>query len=48
MDSKSNPLLIELNEQLQFLDVEINDKIKRCEKPTVVIIKALKKLKNIY
>lgn len=48
MNSKSNQLLIELNEQLQFIDIEIDDKIKRCEKAIEVIIKGIEKLKKLF
>ena len=48
MNSKSNQLLIDLNEQLQFIDIEIDDKIKRCEKAIEIIIKGIEKLKKLF
>lgn len=48
MNSKINLLLTDLNEQLNFIDIEIDDPIARCESAINVIIKSIEKLKIIF
>lgn len=48
MNSKINLLLNDLNEQLNFIDIEIDDTIARCESAINVIIKSIEKLKIIF
>jgi hypothetical protein len=44
---KINKLLIELNEQLNFIDLEIDNPIKKCEKAIEVSIKSKEKLRHV-
>lgn len=48
MNIKINLLLSELNEQLNFTDLEIDDPIKRCESAIDIILKSLQKLKILF
>lgn len=48
MNTKFKPLLIELNEQLSFLDAENEDVIVKCEKAIQIIIKSIEKLKKLF
>ena len=48
MDSKTNQLLADLNEQINFVNLEIDDTLVRCEKAIEIIIKSLDKLKIIF
>ena len=48
MNSKINQLLSDLNEQLNFIDLEIDDTIKRCEKAIEITIKSVQKLKLLF
>lgn len=47
MNQKTNNLLSELNEQLNFIDLEIDNQLNRCEKAIEIIIKAINNLKEI-
>lgn len=47
MNSKINKSLVELNEQLNFIDLEIDNTIKKCEKAIEVILISFTKLKSI-
>ena len=40
-------ILIELSEQLNFIDLEVDDIILRCEKSVEIILKSLEKIKSI-
>ena len=46
MNAKYNQLLTELTEQLNFIDLEIDDTLVRCEKAIEITTKSVKKLKN--
>ncbi|WP_163407904.1 RteC domain-containing protein [Flavobacterium ajazii] len=48
MYQKINLLFSDLNEQLNFIDLEIDDTIKRCEKAIEITIKSVKKLKTLF
>jgi hypothetical protein len=48
LNSKINQLLSDLNEQLNFIDLEIDDTIKRCEKAIEITIKSVQKLKLLF
>ena len=48
MNPKINQLLTDLNEQLNFTDLEIDDPIKRCESAIDIILKSLQKLKVLF
>lgn len=48
MSPKINQLLTDLNEQLNFTDLEIDDPIKRCENAIDIILKSLQKLKVLF
>ena len=48
MNLKINTLLSDLNEQLNFIDIEIDDTINRCEKAIEIIIVSIKKLKILF
>jgi hypothetical protein len=48
LNLKINKLLSDLNEQLNFVDLEIDDAIKRCEKAIEIIIKSVQKLKILF
>jgi hypothetical protein len=47
LNSKINLLLSDLNEQLNFIDLEIDNPIKKCEKAIEVSIKAFDSLKKL-
>ena len=47
MNSKVNLLLSNLNEQLNFIDLEIDNPIKKCEKALEVILISFTKLKSL-
>ena len=47
MNPKITKLLSELNEQLNFIDLEIDNQLNRCEKAIEIIIKAINNLKEI-
>jgi len=44
---KSNILLTHLNEQLNFIELEIDDQIKKCEQVISIILKSFNELKKI-
>lgn len=46
MNPKYNILLNNLNEQLNFIDLEIDDQIKKCEQAITVILKSINELKK--
>lgn len=46
MNPKYNLLLNNLNEQLNFIDLEIDDQIKKCEQAITVILKSINELKK--
>ncbi|MEY4835043.1 MAG: hypothetical protein RI980_1158 [Bacteroidota bacterium] len=46
MNPKYNILLNKLNEQLNFIDLEIDDQIKKCEQAITIILKSIKELKK--
>lgn len=46
MNPKYNLLLNNLNEQLNFIDLEIDDQIKKCEQAITIILKSIKELKK--
>jgi hypothetical protein len=48
LNPKINHLLSNLNEQLNFIDLEIDDTIKRCEKAIEITIKSVQKLKTLF
>lgn len=48
MNLKINTLLSDLNEQLNFIDIEIDDTINRCEKAIEIIIVSIQKLKIMF
>ncbi|PJJ09792.1 RteC protein [Flavobacterium sp. 1] len=48
MNTKTNKLLSELNEQLNFIDLEIDDTIKRYAKAIEITIKSVQKLKILF
>jgi hypothetical protein len=48
LNTKINLLLSDLNEQLNFIDLEIDDTLKKCEKAIEIIIKSIQKLKNLF
>jgi hypothetical protein len=48
LNSKINLLLFDLNEQLNFIDLEIDDTLVRCEKAIEIILKSVQKLKIIF
>ena len=47
MNPKISKSLIELNEQLNFIDLEIDNPIKKCEKALEVILISFTKLKSL-
>lgn len=47
MNPKFNILLNKLNEQLNFIDLEIDDQIKKCEQAITIILKSSNELKKI-
>lgn len=46
MNPKYSILLNKLNEQLNFIDLEIDDQIKKCEQAITVILKSINELKK--
>jgi hypothetical protein len=48
LNLKINTLLSDLNEQLNFIDIEIDDTINRCEKAIEIIIVSIQKLKILF
>jgi RteC protein len=48
MNSKTNLLLTDLNEQLNYINLEIDDTLIRCEKAIEIIIKSIDKLKIVF
>ena len=48
MNLKINTLLSDLNEQLNFIDIEFDDTINRCEKAIEIIIVSIQKLKILF
>lgn len=48
MNYKITQLLSDLNEQLNFTDLEIDDPIKRCENAIDITLKSLQKLKILF
>lgn len=46
MNPKYSILLNNLNEQLNFIDLEIDDQIKKCEQAITVILKSINELKK--
>lgn len=46
MTTKSNILLVKLNEQLIFIDLEIDNPIKKCESAIEIILKSIANLKK--
>ena len=47
MNSKLTILLNHLNEQLNFIDLEIDDQIKKCEQAITIILKSINELKKV-
>lgn len=47
MNQKIINLQTDLNEQLNFIDLEIDNEIKRCEKAIEITLKAKENLKNV-
>lgn len=47
MNPKYSTLLNNLNEQLNFIDLEIDDQIKKCEQAITVILKSINELKKV-
>jgi hypothetical protein len=45
MTPKINQLLTDPQEQLSFIDLEIDDTLVRCEKAIEIILKSVEKLK---
>lgn len=48
MKSKTTLLLTDLNEQLNYINLEIDDTLIRCEKAIEIIIKSIDKLKIVF
>jgi len=46
LNPKYNILLNKLNEQLNFIDLEIDDQIKKCEQAITIILKSINELKK--
>ena len=46
MNPKHNILLNQLNEQLNFVDLEIDNQIKKCEQAITIILKSINELKK--
>lgn len=46
MNPKYNSLLHNLNEQLNFIDLEIDDQIKKCEQAITIILESINELKK--
>lgn len=47
MNPKHTSLLNKLNEQLNFIDLEIDDQIKKCEQAIAIILKSINELKKL-
>ena len=47
MNPKFTTLLHNLNEQLNFIDLEIDDQIKKCEQAITIILKSINELKKV-
>lgn len=47
-NAKYNQLLTELTEQLNFIDLEIDDTLVRCEKAIEITVKSIQKLKTLF
>jgi hypothetical protein len=47
LNPKYAPLLHNLNEQLNFIDLEIDDQIKKCEQAITIILKSIKVVKKM-
>jgi len=47
LNPKYSTLLNNLNEQLNFIDLEIDDQIKKCEQAITVILKSINELKKV-
>ncbi|GIQ61233.1 hypothetical protein Flavo103_43680 [Flavobacterium collinsii] len=47
MEKKSVVQLFKLNEQLNFIDLEIDNQIKKCESAIDVILKSINSVKRI-
>jgi hypothetical protein len=47
LNPKYNILLNNLNEQLNFIDLEIDDQIKKCEQAITIILKSINELKKL-
>ena len=47
MNPKHTSLLNKLNEQLNFIDLEIDDQIKKCEQAIKIILKSINELKKV-
>jgi len=47
LNLKYAPLLHNLNEQLNFIDLEIDDQIKKCEQAITIILKSIKAVKKM-
>ena len=47
MNPKHTSLLNKLNEQLNFIDLEIDDQIKKCEQAITIILKSINELKKL-
>ena len=47
MNPKYSILLNNLNEQLNFIDLEIDDQIKKCEQAITIILKSINELKKV-
>lgn len=47
MNPKYNILLNNLNDQLNFIDLEIDDQIKKCEQAITIILKSINELKKL-
>jgi hypothetical protein len=45
VNPKINQLFLDLQEQLNFIDLEIDDTLIRCEKAIEIILKSIQKLK---
>ena len=48
MNPKINQLLSDLNEQLNFIDLEIDNTLFRCEKAIEITLKSIQKLKVLF
>lgn len=47
MNPKFTTILHNLNEQLNFIDLEIDDQIKKCEQAITIILKSINELKKV-